>query len=86
MDEEKMKKLIEINKGIKDLPEMIEINDTINEKFAKMLEEVNGYLIDKREKVKSNMAKETIDDLITNNFKQLIEIKEGRDYKNGKKI
>ena len=50
-----------------------------------MLEEVNSYLIDKRGDINSEIGRKTIDSLIANNFKQLVEIRE-REGKNGKKI
>lgn len=43
-----------------------------------MLEDVNSYLIDEREKAKSEITKKSIDDLIANNFAELVKIREGR--------
>ena len=90
MEEEKKREELnkifkQLNEGLKDLPEMIEIQKTIDEKFAKMLEEVNSYLIDKRGDINSEIGRKTIDSLIANNFKQLVEIREGEE-ENGKKI
>lgn len=90
MEEEKKREELnkifkQLNEGLKDLPEMIEIQKTIYEKFAKMLEEVNSYLIDKRGDINSEIGRKTIDSLIANNFKQLVEIREGEE-ENGKKI
>lgn len=81
MEEEKKREELnkifkQLNEGLKDLPEMIEIQKTIDEKFAKMLEEVNSYLIDKRGDINSEIGRKTIDSLIANNFKQLVEIRE----------
>ena len=57
MDEEELEKLMkEIKLLSKDLPDMVEISNTINKKFVKMLEDVNAYLIDKRVEIKSNTA------------------------------
>lgn len=90
MEEEKKREELnkifkQLNEGLKDLPEMIEIQKTIYEKFAKMLEEVNSYLIDKRGDINSEIGRKTIDSLIANNFKQLVELREGGE-ENGKKI
>ena len=84
MEEEKKREELnkifkQLNEGLKDLPEMIEIQKTIDEKFAKMLEEVNSYLIDKRGDINSEIGRKTIDSLIANNFKQLVEIREGEE-------
>ena len=82
MEEEKKREELnkifkQLNEGLKDLPEMIEIQKTIDEKCAKMLEEVNSYLIDKRGDINSEIGRKTIDSLIANNFKQLVELREG---------
>lgn len=84
MEEEKKREELnkifkQLNEGLKDLPEMIEIQKTIDEKCAKMLEEVNSYLIDKRGDINSEIGRKTIDSLIANNFKQLVEIREGEE-------
>lgn len=84
MDEEELEKLMkEIKLLSKDLPDMVEISNTVNEKFVKMLEDVNSYLIDKRVEIKSNTARQSIDRIIASNFKLLIETKEGGNDRNG---
>ena len=42
----------------------------------KALEEINGYLIDEKDKMKSQMSKDSIEDLIKKNYIQLVRIKE----------
>lgn len=64
---------------------MAKIQEVLNGKVAAMLEDINSYLIDEREKIKSEITKKSIDDLIANNFAELVKIREGRKG-NGKKI
>ena len=71
--------LEETCKSIEDIPQMKRIQDTINEKTLNMLIDVNEYLIDEMQKVKSNMAKDSIEKLIKNNFKLIIEMKEEKE-------
>ena len=42
----------------------------------KRKEETNSYLIDEKDKIKSQMSKESIEDLIKKNYIQLVRIKE----------
>lgn len=82
MNEEEMQKffnsLKELEKSIEDIPQMARIQEVLNEKVAAMLEDVNSYLIDEREKAKSEITKKSIDDLIANNFAELVKIREVR--------
>lgn len=71
--------LEEIDKGIGDIPQIKRIQETLDEKFLNMLMDVNGYLIDEMQKAKSNMAKESIEEMIKNNFKLIVEIKEKKE-------
>lgn len=71
--------LKETFKSIEDIPQMKRIQDTINEKTLNMLIDVNGYLIDEMQKVKSNMAKDSIEKLIKNNFKLIVEMIEEKE-------
>ena len=90
MEEEEYQKFIEeidkLAESIKDIPQMEEIQKTINEKMVKYIEDVNGYLIDEIEKVKSEIAKKVIGNMIKDNFKILIKIKETEEKEDGKKI
>lgn len=80
MDEkELLKEFEDLKKSMEDIPKMKEIQDTMNKMLAKALEEINGYLIDEMQKAKSNMAKETIEEMIKNNFKLIVEIKEKKE-------
>lgn len=77
MDEkELLKEFEDLKKSMEDIPKMKEIQDTTNKMLAKALEEINGYLIDEKDKVKSKTAKETIEDLIKLNYAQIVRIKE----------
>lgn len=78
MNEEKefLKELKEMTNSIKDMPKMKEIQKEINKIMAKALEDINGYLIDEKDKMNSKMAKETIEELINKNYIQLLRIKE----------
>lgn len=75
-EEEFLKELKEMTNSIKDMPKMKEIQKEINKIMAKALEEINGYLIDEKDKMKSQMSKESIEDLIKKNYIQLVRIKE----------
>lgn len=78
-EEEFLKELKELTNSVKDMPKMKEIQIKINKIMAKALEEINGYLIDEMQKVKSNMAKDSIEKLIKNNFKLIVEMKEEKE-------
>ena len=91
MNEEEAKSLLEevkeLGNSLKDIPQMKRIQETLDEKFLNMLMDVNGYLIDEMQKAKSNMAKESIEEMIKNNFKLIVKIKEKKgEIENGKKI
>ena len=90
MEKEEYEKFIEgihkLAESIKDIPQMEEIQKTINEKMVKYIEDVNGYLIDEIEKVKSEIAKKVIGNMIKDNLKILIKIKETEEKEDGKKI
>lgn len=90
VDEEEYQKFIEeinkLAKSIEDIPQMEEIQKTINEKMVRYLEDVNGYLIDEMNKMKSEMGKQVIGNMIKDNFKILIKIKETEEKEHGKKI
>lgn len=75
-EEEFLKELKEMTNSIKDMPKMKEIQKEINKIMAKALEDINGYLIDEKDKMNSKMAKETIEELINKNYIQLLRIKE----------
>lgn len=75
-EEEFLKQLKDLMNSVKDMSKMKEIQIKMNKIMAKALEEINGYLIDERERVKSNIAKETIGKLIKSNYAQLVRIKE----------
>lgn len=62
--------------SVKDMPKMKEIQIKINKILEKALEEINGYLIDEKDKMKSQMSKDSIEDLIKKNYIQLVRIKE----------
>lgn len=82
MDKDAIKfisELEEVYKGIGDIPQIKRIQETLDEKFLNMLMDVNGYLIDEMQKAKSNMAKESIEEMIKNNFKLIVEIKEKKE-------
>lgn len=79
MDEkELLKEFEDLKKSMEDIPKMKEIQDTTNKMLAKALEEINGYLIDEKDKVKSNTAKETIEGLIKLNYAQIVKVREGK--------
>ena len=71
-----LKELKEMTNSIKGMPKMKEIQKEINKIMAKALEDINGYLIDEKDKMNSKMAKETIEELINKNYIQLLRIKE----------
>lgn len=76
-EEEKfLKQLKELTNSVKDMPKMKEIQIKINKILEKALEEINGYLIDEKDKMKSQMSKDSIEDLIKKNYIQLVRIKE----------
>lgn len=75
-EEEFLKELKEMTNSTKDMPKMKEIQKEINKILAKALEDMNGYLIDEKDKMNSKMAKETIEELINKNYIQLLRIKE----------
>lgn len=75
-EEEFLKELKEMTNSIKDIPKMKEIQKEINKIMAKALEDINGYLIDEKDKMNSKMAKESIEELINKNYIQLVRIKE----------
>lgn len=75
-EEEFLKQLKELTNSVKDMPKMKEIQKEINKIMAKALEDVNSYLIDEKDKVKSKTAKETIEDVIKLNYAQIVRIKE----------
>ena len=74
--EEFLKQLKELTNSVKDMPKMKEIQIKINKILEKALEEINGYLIDEKDKMKSQMSKDSIEDLIKKNYIQLVRIKE----------
>ena len=71
-----LKQLKELTNSIKDMPKMKEIQIKINKILEKALEEINSYLIDEKDKMKSQTAKESIEELINKNYIQLVRIKE----------
>lgn len=75
-EEEFLKQLKELTNSVKDMPKMKEIQIKINKILEKALEEINGYLIDEKDKIKSQMSKDSIEDLIKKNYIQLVRIKE----------
>lgn len=75
-EEEFLKQLKELTNFVKDMPKMKEIQIKINKILEKALEEINGYLIDEKDKMKSQMSKDSIEDLIKKNYIQLVRIKE----------
>ena len=75
-EEEFLKELKEMTNLIKDMPKMKEIQIKMNKILEKALEEINGYLIDEKDKMKSQMSKDSIEDLIKKNYIQLVRIKE----------
>ena len=75
-EEELLKQLKELKNSIKDMPKMKEIQIKMNKILEKALEETNSYLIDEKDKIKSQMSKESIEDLIKKNYIQLVRIKE----------
>ena len=75
-EEEFLKQLKKLTNSVKDMPKMKEIQIKINKILEKALEEINGYLIDEKDKMKSQMAKDSIEDLIKKNYMQLVRIKE----------
>lgn len=75
-EEELLKQLKELTNSVKDMPKMKEIQIKMNKILEKALEEINGYLIDEKDKIKSQMSKESIEDLIKKNYIQLVRIKE----------
>ena len=75
-EEELLKQLKELTNSIKDMPKMKEIQIKMNKILEKALEETNSYLIDEKDKIKSQMSKESIEDLIKKNYIQLVRIKE----------
>lgn len=75
-EEEILKELKEMTNSIKDIPKMKEIQKEINKIIAKALEDINGYLIDEKDKMKSQIAKDSIEDIIKKNYIQLVRIKE----------
>ena len=74
--EEFLKQLKELTNSVKDMPKMKKIQIKINKILEKALEEINGYLIDEKDKMKSQMSKDSIEDLIKKNYIQLVRIKE----------
>ena len=77
MDEEKfLKEFEDLKKTIEDIPKVKEIQIKMNKILEKALEEINGYLIDEKDKMKSQMAKDSIEDFIKKNYIQLVRIKE----------
>lgn len=78
MDEEEefLKQLKELTNSVKDMPKMKEIQIKVNKILEKALEEINGYLIDEKDKMNSQMSKDSIEDLIKKNYIQLVRIKE----------
>lgn len=74
--EEFLKELKELTNSVKDIPKMKEIQIKMNKILEKALEEINGYLIDEKDKMKSQMSKDSIEDLIKKNYIQLVRIKE----------
>ena len=75
-EEEFLKQLKELTNSVKDMPKMKEIQIKINKILEKALEEINSYLIDEKDKMKSQMSKDSIEDLIKKNYIQLVRIKE----------
>lgn len=75
-EEEFLKQLKELTNSVKDMPKINEIQIKMNKILEKALEEINGYLIDEKDKMKSQMAKDSIEDLIKKNYIQLVRIKE----------
>ena len=75
-EEEFLKQLKELTNSVKDMPKMKEIQIKINKILEKALEETNSYLIDEKDKMKSQMSKDSIEDLIKKNYIQLVRIKE----------
>lgn len=75
-EEEFLKQLKELTNSVKDMPKMKEIQIKINKILEKALEKINGYLIDEKDKIKSQMSKDSIEDLIKKNYIQLVRIKE----------
>lgn len=75
-EEEFLKQLKELTNSVKDMPKMKEIQIKINKILEKALEEINGYLIDEKDKMKSQMSKDSIEDLIKKNYIELVRIKE----------
>lgn len=75
-EEELLKQLKELTNSVKDMPKMKEIQIKMNKILEKALEEINGYLIDEKDKMKSQMSKDSIEDLIKKNYIQLVRIKE----------
>lgn len=77
MDEEKfLKEFEDLKKTIEDIPKVKEIQIKMNKILEKASEEINGYLIDEKDKMKSQMAKDIIEDFIKKNYIQLVRIKE----------
>ena len=79
-EEEFLKQLKELTNSVKDMPKMKEIQIKINKILEKALEEINGYLIDEKDKMNSQMSKDSIEDLIKKNYIQLVRIKENRKW------
>ena len=75
-EEEFLKQLKELTNSVKDMQKKKEIQIKINKILEKALEEINGYLIDEKDKMKSQMSKDSIEDLIKKNYIQLVRIKE----------
>lgn len=75
-EEEFLKQLKELTNSVKDISKMKEIQIKMNKIMAKALEDVNSYLIDEKDKMKSQMSKDSIEDLIKKNYIQLVRIKE----------
>ena len=79
MNEEEAKSLLEevkeLGNSLKDIPQMKRIQETLDKKLLDMLIDINGYLIDEREKASSKSAKETIGKLIISNYRQIVEMK-----------
>ena len=79
-EEEFLKQLKELTNSVKDMPKMKEIQIKMNKILEKALEEINGYLIDEKDKMNSQMSKDSIEDLIKKNYIQLVRIKENRKW------
>ena len=59
-EEEFLKQLKELTNSVKDMPKMKKIQIKMNKIMAKALEDINGYLIDEKDKMKSQMSKDGI--------------------------